>query len=237
MELIATDAAYRSGNIEYLFKTLDKPIRLAGGAAVMETKGDRCEFKATVPDDSAAFFKPSLEDKIADVIAVNYKYEYFKRFVRSAGLKTVEYDLLLSALIAADIEEDKRYVLSRLSAPYAIDGSFLFLMKPLKKKWKEVVGYVPQYFSERELKDFIAYIVGEKRGRRVYVANGGVFDGHYNKLFRSTLAGGGDIRTVKEVILSSSGEVELDCKLSETEEYYLKEFFGDKIFFRKGYFS
>ena len=203
----------------------------------MESDSERCFYTATVTDANAELFRRSLEDKIADVIAVNYKYEYFKRFIRPSGLTAVEYDLLLSALIAADIEEDKRYVLSRLSAPYAIDGSFLFLMKPLKKKWKEVVGYVPSYFNERELKDFIAYIVGEKRGRRVYVAHGGVFDGHYNKLFRSSLAGGGDIRTVKEVLLSSSGEVELDCKLKEVEEYYLKEFFGDKIFFRKGYFS
>ena len=237
MELIATDAAYRSGNIEYLFKTLGKTVALAGGAAKMESDAERCTYKATVTEANAELFKRSLEDKVADVIAVNYKYEYFKRYIRPSGLTAVEYDLLLSALIAADIEEDKRYVLSRLSAPYAIDGSFIFLMKPLKRKWKEVVGYVPSYFNERELKDFIAYIVGEKRGRRVYVVNGGVFDGQYNKLFRSTLAGGGDIRTVKEVLLSSSGEVELDCKLKEVEEYYLKEFFGDKIFFRKGYFS
>lgn len=237
MELIASDAAKRCGNVEYLYRTLNDSVTLAGGNAAIDGDGARCVFKADVPDENATFFIPSLEDKIADIIAVNYKYEYFKRYIRPSGLKEIEYELLLSALIAADIEEDKRYVLSRLAAPYAIDGSFIFMMKPLKKKWSEVVGYVPTYFNEKELRDFIGYIVEEKKGRRVYVASGGVFDGRYNKLCRSKLLGDGEGGVVKEVILSSSGEVELDCKISDLEEYYLKEFFGDKIFFRKGYFS
>ena len=212
-------------------------MNLAGGKANIEEDGGRCVFTADVPDAAAAFFRPSLEDKIADVIAVNYKYEYFKRYIRSEGLNKVEYELLLAALISADLEEDKRYALSKLSAPYAIDGSFNFTMRPLKTKWSEIIGYVPTYFAREQLRDFIGYIIEEKKGKRVFVVGGGVFDTHYNKLNRSYLAGGGEGSVVKEVILSSSGEVELNCRLSAVDEFYLKEFFGDKIFFKKGYFG
>ena len=237
MELIASESAARRKNVDYLYKTLCGPVDMAGGKATVSDDGTRCVFKASVPDGSFDFIRRGLEDKIADIIAVNYKYEYFLRHVKPAGLKDIEYDILLSALIAADIEEDKRYVTKMLACPYAIDGSFVFTMKPLKKKWSEIAGYVPNYFCYEQLKDFVSYIVDEKKNRRVYVAGNGVFDGRYNKLIRADLAGGGEINVVKEIILSSSGEVELDCKLSEKEEFYLKDFFGDKIFFRKGYFS
>ena len=237
MELIATESAARRKNVEYLYKTLHRSVNMAGGKAQILGDGKRCEFVATVPESSSDFIRRGLVDKVADIIAVNYKYEYFKRTIKPAGLKELEYDLLLSALIAADIEEDKRFIIANLAEPYAIDGSFVFSMKPLKKKWSEVACYVPSYFCYEQLKDFVSYIVEEKSNRRVYVAGNGVFDGRYNKLIRADLCGGGEINVVKEIILSSSGEVELDCKLSEKEEYYLKDFFGDKIFFRKGYFS
>lgn len=237
MNLLASEAATRRGNIEYLYKTLYKSLGVAGGKAEIYSDGERCVFSITVPDSSERFFRPSLEDKIADLIAINYKYEYFKRYVRSGGLKPVEYELLLSALIAADLEEDKRYALSRLLPPYAIDGSFIFTMKPLKKKWAEIVGYIPEYFAGSQLKDFIGYIVDERKGKKVYVSDGGVFDSHYNRLSRAHLIGDGECSLTKEIILSLSSEVVLDCKIGKEDERYLKEFFGDKIFFGKGYFS
>ena len=237
MELVASDAAYRRDNIEYIYKTLKKAFKSAGGRSRTEERDGRYEFIATLPAEAERFLRPTLEDKIADVVAVNYKYEFFRRTVKASGLKSAEYEILLSALIAADIEDDKRYVISRLAEPYAIDGSFTFLMKPLKKKWTEVVGFIPAYFCSDQLRDFVSYIVGEKKGKRVYVAGGGVFDDRYNKLDRAFLAGGGETKLIKEILLSSSGEVEVDRKISETDEYYLKEFFGDKIFFGKGYFS
>ena len=237
MNLFASEAATRRGNIDYLYKTLAGSLGLAGGNAEVLSEKDRCVFSATVPDDAERFFRPSLEDKITDLIAINYKYEYFKRYVRSSGLKPIEYELLLSALIAADLEEDKRFALSKLLPPYTVDGSFVFKMKPLKRKWAEIVGYVPEYFVGSQLKDFVGYIVNERKGKKVYVYSGNVFDARYNKLCRSDLLGDGDCAVTKEIILSLSGEVVLDCKVSDEDEYYLKEFFGDKIFFGKGYFS
>ena len=237
MNFSVTDSSYRRSGADYIYQTLRGHVLAAGGTAEVGDSGGRSYFAASIPGDKAKNFRPLLEDKLADVIAVNYKYDYFKRYIRVSGLKAVEYELLLSALIAADLDEDKRYAKTRLSGPvYALDGAFNFTMKPLTEKWRDVVSYIPTYFAPDQLKDFIGYIVAEKKGGRVYAMGNRVYDLHYNLLRRACLTGGNDCGVIKEIILSSSGEVELGAPIPETDEYYLKQFFGDKIFFSKGYF-
>ncbi len=237
MNFVVSDASFRALNIKYLSDTLFEIIETFKGKSKIENGEDRCEFLVEIPKECANVFRISLEDKIADVIAVNYKYEFFKKHIRVTGLNSVEYELLLSALISADIEEDKRYSISKLSkSPYSIDGSFNFLMKPLLTKWTEIVSFIPSYFKSEQLKDFISYVVAEKKNKKTFVIDGMVFDRNYNKLTRADLVLGGEARVVKEILLSSSCEVELNSKIPELDEFYLKEFFGDKIFFKKGYF-
>ena len=236
MDIIVSDGALRRSTTEYLDRTASRLIAASGGESSLYERDGRTYFLARVPEDRAARVKRVIEDKLSDVIAVNYKYEFFKRKVRVGGLDEVEYELLLSALISADLEDDKRYARSKLQGPpYSLDGSFTFSMKPLADKWKEVVSYVPHYFAPEELKEFVSYIVGEKRGERVYVIGARVYDGHYNQLSRAFLTGGGECGLIREIILSSSGEVELSSPIPKRDEYYLREFFGDKIFFGKGY--
>lgn len=236
MNFLVTDSSYRHTGAEYLYKTLYRKVHAMGGAASSGEDGVRSYFSASVPIDRAKYFRPLMEDKLADVIAVNYKYDYFKRYIRVSGLKSVEYEILLSALISADIEEDKRYIRSRLCGPtYAIDGSYNFTMKALTEKWRDIVGYIPPYFDGEKLKDFVSYIVADKKGGRVRVADSKVYDDGYNVLCRCYLAGSDDeCRLTKEIIMSGAGDVQFDEPVPETDEYYLKRFFGDKIFFGKG---
>jgi hypothetical protein len=44
-----------------------------------------------------------------------------------------------------------------------------------------------------------------------------------------------DGKIIREVLLSGSGEVELCGQLSPTDEYYLKEFYGDRVICVGGY--
>ena len=237
MKFLVTDSEYRRSGVEYVYKTLARHISAVGGSSECGVLGGRVYFVAYAPDEKGKYFRSLIEDKLSDVIAVNYKYDYFKKYIRVSGLKDVEYELLLSALISADIEDDKRYARSRLgSSPYALDGSFFFTMKALTEKWREIVGYIPTYFAPDQLKEFVSYIVCEKKGGRVYVMGSKVYDVNYNLLNRAYLTGGDECKVIKEIILSSSGEVELASPIPERDEYYLKEFFGDKIFFGKGYF-
>ena len=71
--------------------------------------------------------------------------------------------------------------------------------------------------------------------KRVYIDGGKVYDNHYRRLKRSTLLDGEDMKIIREILLSNCGEVELSGKIPEKDEYYLKEYYNDKIFFSCGY--
>lgn len=142
-----------------------------------------------------------LCDKIADVIAIGYKYDFFSDKIKGVGLSENHRELLITALIAADLQEDKRYIRARIKKCsiqsrfekdfcLAIDGFYNFRLTALKNKWAEVAEYVPSYFSLRELSDFIAYLSCEKNGKRVIIDGQKVYDSRYNRLRRSSLLGG-----------------------------------------------
>ena len=174
-----------------------------------------------------------LFDKICDVIAIGYKHSFFSKKVMPRGLDAGEREILIAALIAADVDEDRRFVRSRLKIEeqYALDGLFNFRLGALKNKWIEISEYVPSYFSRRELKDFIGYLIGEKRGRRVIVDGDKVYDKRFNRMTRTGLTGG-KRSVLHEVLLSGAGEVEIKSLPDEYDRKMLKEYFGDKVIFK-----
>ena len=234
-QIKVTDSTKEEGSISYLLKSLASLASDLGGEIVKIESEQRVGVKVFCKAEHEDFFRSEIEDKIADVIVVKYKYEFFKRKIHPAGLSLYEIELLITALISADIEEDKRYILRRLrgQTDYVLDGFFNFRLQALKNKWKEIVSYIPVVFSAKQLEDFVAYLVSEKRGKRVLVQNGKVYDLYYNPLKKSALLDGkGDL--VREVLLSSGGSVEVMSKISKEEEKYLRSFFGRKVSFLKG---
>ena len=151
-------------------------------------------------------------------------------------MSTVEKEILLTSLIAADLDDDKRYAFDRIKhfRDIAVDGIYNFRLKPLKKKWEDIVSYIPTCFMNEQLKEFISYLLENKK-KRVYVDSGKVYDSHYRRLKRSSLLDGEGVKIIREVLLSNCGEVELNGSLPKEDEYYLKEFYSDKIIFSSGY--
>ena len=97
-------------------------------------------------------------------------------------------------------------------------------------KWQEIISCLPPYFTSKQLDDFIAYLIGEKRGKKIIVDSKSVYDANYSLLERSKLLDGkGDL--VREVLLSSSGSVEVFSGVDERVVCYLKRFFGRRISF------
>lgn len=174
-------------------------------------------------------------DKIADVICIAYKYSLFEDKINLRGLNKLHKEFLLSSLISADIEDDKRYIKAKLSFDNnccAIDGFYTFKIKPLIKKWNEITEYIPAYFTERELKEFITYLVSEKKGKKVYIENDKVYDKKYNLLKRSDLIPNANgFKILKEILLSGAGEIFLKGNLPVKEAEYLKEYFNGKILY------
>ena len=172
------------------------------------------------------------------MIAVGYKYDYFKKDIPASGLKDFEREILYSALIAADIDEDKRYIVkrTRIFDEYVIDGIFNFRLVPLRHKWEEITGYIPLVFTDKQLREFVRYLIGEKRSKKAIVQGGRVYDGNYNLLERSkllpALPGMAEGNILREVILSASGRVEVGSEIPDTDKKYLRDFYGGRIFFR-----
>lgn len=228
-EIKVTESASRLKDIDYVARGVSGVISDLCGVAKTEKCGDRAIFRVKCAGEYADCFKTEIEDKVADVIAVKYKYAYFKKFVRSGGLNDFESELLRAALISADLDEDKKYIIRKIRGyeEYAVDGIFNFRLAPLRRKWSDIVGYIPSFFTRGQLKDFVSYLLAEKRGKRVLVNANGVYDENYSRLDRVSLTGNADEgKIVREVLLSASGRVSVKTALPELDAEYIKLFYG-----------
>ena len=81
----------------------------------------------------------------------------------------------------------------------------------------------------------VPWVTAENKKKRVYIDNGRVYDSHYRRLKRSSLLDGDGVKIIREVLLSNCGEVELSGSIPKDDEFYLKEFYNDKIFFSNRY--
>ena len=236
-----TDSTSKSKNIIYVYEALSAVTKQLGCVSDLRGGKNRYELIIDVPSTYKDLLVREVEDKIADVITINYKYSFFKKNVNLSGLSTVEKELLLTSLIAADIDEDKKYVIKKLKSftEYTLDGIFNFRLKPLKEKWNDILSYIPINFQSNQLKDFIVYLIRDKMGKKVYFDGGSVYDKRYNLVKRIELLAGDSLELpiVKEILLSGAGEIELCSPLPEKDEFYLKEFYGDRVRFNQGYFN
>lgn len=239
-EIKITESSKRQKNVNYLYTVLGDVITQMNARVEVKNGRNRYELKIDVPDGYEDIFIAEAEDKMADVITVNYKYNFLKRNLNVNGLSNQEKELLYIALISADLEEDKKYVIRKLRtfSEYSLDGIFNFRMKPLKDKWAEITSYIPSGFASSGLKDFVSYLIKDRAGKKVYFENGNVYDKRYNLLKRTELISADtELKAVKEILLSGAGEIELVTPLSEQDEYYVKEFYGEKVTFAADYYS
>ncbi len=231
-EIVITENAQDKIGMEYIKNGLSELSGRSFCNIIEEVSGDRIALKVTCNDSFFTAIKCEIIDKVAEVIAIKYKYDYFSQVIKVSGLDSTQRGILLASLIAADLESDKRYCVGKLKGlnEIAIDGAFNFRLKPLKKKWEEVAGYMPTVFISSQLKEFITFLL-EDKNEKVYITEGKVYDSHYKRLNRCRLLGGEGIEIIREVLLSNCGRIELTGKVPETDEKYLREFYGGKIIF------
>ncbi|MBO5928095.1 MAG: hypothetical protein J6Q32_04505 [Clostridia bacterium] len=226
-----------SSNLEYVVSSLQDFVKGAGCKFNLLANQSRCLLHVDCEEYFKDIIKTEILIKIAEIVAINYKYTFFKKEIIFSGLCEREKEILLVALIAADLEEDKRYVYEKIKglSEIAIDGVFNFRLRNLKKKWKEVSDYVPSGFFNTELKEFIRFLL-ENRKKAVYLENNNVYDYHYRKLTRTKLLPNKTLPLLKEIILSNCGEIRLLSDLKGEDEKYIKDYYKDKITFSNGQF-
>ncbi len=236
MVINVSDDVRNGGNVLYLQNVLSETFTCADCKVETETKGERINLKVICPDHYGEIVRTEIMDKTAETVAINYKYNFFKKAVKVQGLNQVEREILLASLISADLPEDKKYCYQRFKDlnSVAIDGVYNFRLKPLRKQWEDIASYMPLVFMRSQLKEFIKFLLENKK-KKAYVDGGKVYDSHYRRLKRVNLLDGECAKITREILLSGCGQIEISGKTNSEDEYYLREFYGDKIIFSTGY--
>ena len=230
-ELYISDSEGSMKNLLYLQKSLAEVLRQTGSTVNLEISSKRAVLTIFVPKLYRELIIAELYDKIAEVIAVGYKYAFLKKSVKTEGLSAKNTELLFAGIISADLRDDKRYIVSKLKGleDIAIDGVYNFRLKLLKEKWVEVASLLPIYFTADQLRDFLTYICKDKKSK-VYMDENCVYDEHYRKLLKAELISE-EPNFVLETVLSGAEEIKLLSDIPDRELIPLKEFYGGKITF------
>ncbi len=231
-QITVTEKDYNESNLLYVQSVMTELLSHADCDAKEYKDNGRSYLMIFCPDYYEDIIRAELSDKIAEVIAIKYKYDFFKKNISISGLSQVDKEILITCLIAADLDDDKKYSFDRIKMykQIAIDGIFNFRLKPLKIKWNDIVKYIPSGFMNSQLKEFVCYLLENKK-KRIYIDCGKVYDSHYRRLRRSSLLDGEKVKIIREVLLSNCGEIELNGEIPRDDEYYLKEFYSNKIIF------
>ncbi len=232
--LFVTENYENNNNILYISENLSSLIFKNENKWVTADRNRVC-IGFCIEDDLLEVAEDDLIDKISDIIAINYKYHFFENRLKTMALSSKLREILLIALISADVNEDKRYLRSKINklSEIAIDGLYNFRLNNLKEKWDDICSFIPEFFSERELCEFIRYLIGGKKKIKILVDGNKVFDRRGLILKKSSLVPNQSFKTLKEILLSGATQIEVEkMPYAEEEQRYIKEFFGDKILFK-----
>lgn len=232
--ITVSDRDYNENNLYYVSSAVNEILVGTGSEYSITRAGSRTVLKINAPDCYSETVCAEVADKLADVVAINYKFDFLKKNIPTGNLSEDEKDILLSGIIAADLDDDKKFAFDRIKGQteIALDGVYNFRLRQLKRKWAEIISYVPTGFLGAQLKDFITFLL-ENKNKKIYVDDGKVYDAHYRRLKKSQLIGGG-LPLLKEILLSNCGKIELSGKIPAEDEKYLKEFYGDRLYFSAG---
>ena len=235
-QIIVTEKNFNDNNLYYVQSALGEMFTHAGCTVKNYSGEKRCALIINCPEEYFEILKAEIADKVAEVIAIKYKNDFFKKSINICGLSEVEREILMASLIAADLDDDKKYTFERIKMEeeIAVDGVYNFRLQMLKRKWSDIIGYIPTSFLNEQLKEFVGFLLENKK-KRIYVDCGRVYDSHYRRLKRSSLLDGEEAKITREILLSNCGEIRLNGGLPKQDEYYIKEFYNDKIIFTNGY--
>ncbi len=233
--LTVTEKPENETNLLYLQSTLSEVLTQVGCTPELKTVNGRAFLTFTLPLVYAEIMRAEITDRIAEVLAVGYKHEFFKKNLSVGGISQEEKEILIASLIAADLDEEKRYILKKLNfnEQIAIDGTFNFMLKPLRARWGELNALMPAVVTSELLLDFVTRLTQDARKNRTYIDNGRVYDRHYRRLKRAELLGYDGVKIAREVIMSNCGGVEINGEIDKKDEYYLKAIYEDEIYFAK----
>lgn len=224
----------KSENCRYLSYAASALAAIPECSLCVSADADRVSISADVQGRAVREVRRILHEKIVEIICVGYKYGELRSSVRVNGLTEGERELLLTALLAADFNEDARYVRERLQGieRHSVDGFYKFRLSRLREKWLDVSACVPQRISSLQLKDFMRYLLSGGKGK-VFLRGGEVYDSHCRRLRRSVLMGetSADMRPLQEIVISGADCVECIGTLRPEQESVLRRYYVGDVYF------
>ena len=225
-EITVSDGSARSSFITYLYNAVMGDVLRANGRGELLFTPERAAMRVRF---EKAGVEETVRSKIAEIIAIGYKYSYLSARLR-ACLSRRERKLLLAALIAADYEGDLGFIRASFGTvtDFSIDGFYLFRLKALREKWTHILEYIPQAFSSDDLLKFCDFLVGESN-HKIYLKGGVVFGENFAPLRRSRLTSEEDIET--EIMLSDAGFVYCLGDVEESVGKFLQKYYAERAIF------
>ena len=216
--------------MSYLYEKVKERFSFLPSMCDMKKDGDCLEIAFKTERAYCPYVRKFTEEHVADVISIGYKYAYFDKRLPLPLLNKIQRRTLLTALVAADYKEDRAYVLRRIRGceNYCLDGAFYFRLQELKKRWEEIVAYIPTDMGEVGMENFIGFLVEDGEGK-VFLKNGKLYDEDYRSLSRSLLTG--EEWTEGEVLLSGAEQVYCFGETEAGVKTFLKKYYGEKVFF------
>ncbi len=227
-EITVSEGSERSSFITYLYNgVMSETLRLGGRGELMFTEGRVAMRLTPGRDEERLTFL--VREKLAEVVAVGYKYSFLSSRL-AACLSRREKKLLLAALIAADYEGDVAFIKGEMPPlnHLCIDGFYNFRLKSLREKWRRILEYIPTAFSSEDLQRFCDFLVGESK-HKIYVKGNAVFGENLTPLKRSRLTGEEDVET--EIMLSDAGFVYCLGEVEESVGKFLQKYYAERAIF------
>ena len=214
----------------YLFGRVRDRFSFLPATINMERKGDFTQIAVKTERAYCPYVRRFVEENVADVIAVGYKYAFFEKRLCLPLLNASEKRLLITALVAADYKEDRSYVARRLCGfeNYSLDGVFHFRLQELKKRWAGVLEYVPADMGAASLENFLEFLT-EDGENKLFLKDGKVYDEEYRQLSKSVLTGSAS--AVGEILLGNAGQVYCFGETDKETIGFLKKYYGGKVVF------
>ncbi len=226
-EITITQNGFDGLYMSYLYGKVKERFSFLPATCDLQRKGDCCRLQFITERAYCPYVRKFAEEHISDVIAIGYKYEYFNRRLPLPMLSKSLRRILLTALVAADYQEDRAYIAKRLRgySQYCLDGVFHFRLQELKKRWDGIVEYIPTDMSESATDGFLEFLVEDGEGK-LYVKSGKVYDSEYRPLSRSLLTGVESV--VGEIILGGAERVYCFGETDNETRVFLKKYYGKK---------
>ena len=223
--MVITERKEKSSYVTYIYNALMNDVVRVGGRGELFFGEERTLLTLNL----SPMLKKRLLGLIAEILGIGYKYEFLRENLQVA-LSKREKKLLAAALISADFEGDKSYILGKLprSGEYALDGIYAFRLAPLREKWQHILSYIPKGFTSADLTQFCEFLVRESR-HKIYLKDGAVFGENFARLSRSVLLGEENPET--EIILSDAGFVYCLGEVEGSLADFLQKYFAERAIF------